>query len=52
MRKSVLDDKVFACYDCGKRCSGHEIEMSETKLIRCSECLKGREWSASLLGME
>lgn len=52
MRESVLDDAVFACYDCGKHCNGHEVELSETKLVRCIDCLRVTEWSASLLKME
>ena len=51
MRESVLDDAVFACYDCGKHCNGHEVELSETKLVRCIDCLRAKQWSDSLRGM-
>ena len=53
MRESVLDDAVFSCHSCGKRCNGQEIEMSATKLIQCSDCLnRTRDWSDLLQGME
>jgi len=52
MRESVLDDAVFACYDCGKHCNGHEVEMSKSRLIRCVDCLGIKNWSDSLRGTE
>jgi DNA-directed RNA polymerase subunit RPC12/RpoP len=46
-----LDDEVFACRDCGKQCSGHEIEMSESKHIRCIKCLNAKQWQTSVRKM-